>query len=280
LTSINRNLLMILPVRDLRWFLQSKKIPNQYCNEKTELADLVMAYMLHSSVAANRSRPTNLRGSQSTSTDRPVTTATTTASTVTTPSSPSSDTTQQSNSDESIGSGLSSDWEIVDGIPTIDLSRRSSVNDAPSLQPRPQSADADNHDSLRNTPIDVPRPARSATLNPAAHALITEEQEQLSRSFDASRSPHDSSLPNELSKSAECLSNFRFFNINDLKSERDIRDLGVRQLKLLLTRNYVNYQGACEKEELQEKVIRLWKQTTEEKGTIFKFIFVIVWSCN
>ncbi|RWS12260.1 E3 ubiquitin-protein ligase RNF34-like isoform X1 [Dinothrombium tinctorium] len=53
----------------------------------------------------------------------------------------------------------------------------------------------------------------------------------------------------------------KLLTINDLKSEAEICNLSVRHLKLLLARNFVNYKGCCEKEELAKKVVLLWRDT-------------------
>jgi hypothetical protein len=56
---------------------------------------------------------------------------------------------------------------------------------------------------------------------------------------------------------------FKAFSIDDIKSEEQLRELSARQLKLILTRNFVNYKGACEREELMDKVLRLWREKKE-----------------
>lgn len=48
-------------------------------------------------------------------------------------------------------------------------------------------------------------------------------------------------------------------SLSDLKSEADIEDLSVMQLKEILARNFVDYKGCCERWELQERVRRLYK---------------------
>lgn len=47
-------------------------------------------------------------------------------------------------------------------------------------------------------------------------------------------------------------------SLSDLSSVEDIEGLTVRQLKEILARNFVNYQGCCEKWELMERVTRLF----------------------
>ena len=40
----------------------------------------------------------------------------------------------------------------------------------------------------------------------------------------------------------------------------------MRQLKLILQRNCINYKGCVEKQELLERVVRLWRARQQEKG--------------
>lgn len=54
-------------------------------------------------------------------------------------------------------------------------------------------------------------------------------------------------------------SDSKTFSILDIDSEEQIHELSVRQIKLLLTRNFVDFKGCCEKEELLAKAIRLWR---------------------
>ncbi|XP_055857545.1 uncharacterized protein DDB_G0280205 isoform X2 [Episyrphus balteatus] len=51
----------------------------------------------------------------------------------------------------------------------------------------------------------------------------------------------------------------RFPNLNDFDSLEELENLTVKQLKQVLTLNRVDYKGCCEKQELFERVSRLWK---------------------
>lgn len=53
---------------------------------------------------------------------------------------------------------------------------------------------------------------------------------------------------------------FKVFNIDDISSIEELQALTARQLKLILTRNFVDYKGCCEREELMDKVERLWRE--------------------
>ena len=54
-------------------------------------------------------------------------------------------------------------------------------------------------------------------------------------------------------------------NLSDLKCEEEISLLPVRQLKIILQRNCIDYKGCVEKEELRLRVKRLWKAKEQEK---------------
>ncbi|CAD7015164.1 RING finger protein B [Ceratitis capitata] len=51
----------------------------------------------------------------------------------------------------------------------------------------------------------------------------------------------------------------RFINLDDFESVDDLEALSVKQLKEILMLNRVDYKGCCEKQELLERVQRLWK---------------------
>ncbi|KAK3595724.1 hypothetical protein CHS0354_025347 [Potamilus streckersoni] len=48
--------------------------------------------------------------------------------------------------------------------------------------------------------------------------------------------------------------------LDDIKSEKEIDDLSIKQLKKLLLSNFVDYKGCCERWELEQRVRRLWKE--------------------
>lgn len=60
-------------------------------------------------------------------------------------------------------------------------------------------------------------------------------------------------------------------SLSDLSRVEDIEGLSVRQLKEILARNFVNYQGCCEKWELMEKVTLLFNDQKDlhNLGTLF-----------
>ena len=63
-----------------------------------------------------------------------------------------------------------------------------------------------------------------------------------------------------------CDNECKSFKLEDLESEEEITRLSARQLKVILTRNFVDFKGCCERSELMDKCLRLWreKQATEK----------------
>ncbi|XP_054707159.1 E3 ubiquitin-protein ligase RNF34-like [Uloborus diversus] len=52
---------------------------------------------------------------------------------------------------------------------------------------------------------------------------------------------------------------YQIINLESVDSCEQIYSLSIMELKLLLTRNSISFRGCCEKSELQEKVVWLWK---------------------
>ncbi|CAN7938586.1 unnamed protein product [Ixodes hexagonus] len=53
--------------------------------------------------------------------------------------------------------------------------------------------------------------------------------------------------------------------LDQFESEDELSNLSVMQMKLLLTRSFVDYRGCCEKSELLEKVVWLWAQRRKQR---------------
>ena len=54
--------------------------------------------------------------------------------------------------------------------------------------------------------------------------------------------------------------------MDDIDCVEDIRHLSVRQLKVILVRNYVDIKGCVERSELEERLKMLWGSRKREKG--------------
>lgn len=60
----------------------------------------------------------------------------------------------------------------------------------------------------------------------------------------------------------------RWYSVEDIQAESDITSLSVLELKQILAANFIDYRGCCEKQELVNKVTRLYQsqQTEQSKG--------------
>lgn len=54
--------------------------------------------------------------------------------------------------------------------------------------------------------------------------------------------------------------------LEHFESVDELGQLTVMQMKLMLTRNFVDYRGCCEKAELLEKLSWLWQQKRKHQG--------------
>ena len=52
----------------------------------------------------------------------------------------------------------------------------------------------------------------------------------------------------------------------DLEGESQIEELTVKQLKVVLKKNCIDFKGCVEKQELTERVKRLWIAKKKERG--------------
>ncbi|KAL7045951.1 hypothetical protein ACKWTF_002414 [Chironomus riparius] len=64
----------------------------------------------------------------------------------------------------------------------------------------------------------------------------------------------------------------RFITLEDLQSSSDLDHLSVKQLKELLALNRVDFKGCCEKNELKERVQRLWENYSNAPCKLPKFL--------
>lgn len=64
--------------------------------------------------------------------------------------------------------------------------------------------------------------------------------------------------------------------LDDIKSESEIEELSIKELKRVLLNNFVDYKGCCERWELQERVKRLWNdnELNKKKGISLHGVFV------
>lgn len=138
----------------------------------------------------------------------------------------------------------------------------------------PQSGFPENHqqpNSFNHENINQPNQGQSSmnhghseNVFPNCEAANTNSSSNEQSQVSESNETHNNQATNYSNESNEN-EDFKPFSIEDLTSPEQIQDLSVMQLKLLLTRNFVNYKGCVEKEELIEKAKRLWANLQENK---------------
>ena len=75
-----------------------------------------------------------------------------------------------------------------------------------------------------------------------------------------------------LSSAPQCcymyVQDFDIMNMDllDLENESQIEELTVKQLKIVLKKNCIDFKGCVEKQELTERVRRLWTAKKKAKG--------------
>lgn len=57
----------------------------------------------------------------------------------------------------------------------------------------------------------------------------------------------------------------RYPKIDDFSSIEELQNLSPKDLKILLTLNRIDYRGCVEKQELVDRVTRLWEDNNEQK---------------
>ena len=141
-------------------------------------------------------------------------------------------------------------------------SRRNSGNAGGS---QPQSR----NQSTRTSPqtAEPPPVNRSSTPPPRSEAPTNTNMESSPSPSNINLSSSYPELKPMFAKSHLSNLNISTFNLNDIKDENEIKDLSVRQLKLILTRNFVDFKGCVEREELIQKAIFLWNDRQRD----FKF---------
>ncbi|XP_053333980.1 E3 ubiquitin-protein ligase rififylin isoform X2 [Clarias gariepinus] len=132
--------------------------------------------------------------------------------------------------------------------------------------PQPAASDASQSDTPPSQAAEEPEP------------LTEEEEEDEDEEEDGGEEEDEDDDEDESTDSEETLVHSRRASLSDLSSVDDIEGLTVRQLKEILARNFVNYQGCCEKWELMERVTRLFNDqkdlhnlvsnTKNESGTV------------
>ncbi|XP_054166385.1 E3 ubiquitin-protein ligase RNF34-like [Oppia nitens] len=190
---MDRNALNGLRVRDLKWFLASRRVQPQMCNEKRELVDLIL----------QRFSP------------------------------------QSANTSETNDYLRRFDNHRSGGDSRDDTTTNNNINQSHN-QPQTRQPDMVLPDGHQSTD------SGDSYSNPLPTSSESNSDTNNEPNVSNGKSESIADNPNS------------YFNIDDIKSMDQLKDLSVKQLKLILTRNFIDYKGCVEKEELFNKVERLW----------------------
>ncbi|XP_058054845.1 uncharacterized protein LOC131206340 isoform X2 [Anopheles bellator] len=97
-----------------------------------------------------------------------------------------------------------------------------------------------------------------------AQALPSEQAEDEGAGFDVQHSNHEQTVDDSVCTNLYSSGNLQLINmkqikLSDIKESADLDVLSVKQLKGILMVNRVDFKGCCEKAELRERVLRLWR---------------------
>lgn len=66
-------------------------------------------------------------------------------------------------------------------------------------------------------------------------------------------------------------------SLSQIQNIEEVGELSVKELKMILTANFVDFKGCCEKKELLDRVAALWKSKQQTDG---KSKFVMFFSSS
>lgn len=240
----DRNAVMGLKIRHLRWFLSVNAVPMNGCKEKSELVDLVINHLRFKEAASQYPQNFERRtvAPEYLTCDSPVGSS---------ESSP-----MRSLNSHSHHPGPSS------VVPDTNVGALSAEGIYPD----------DVEDSFEIIPSSINFSARECESpsqddevqiiaeSPAIPNVVDVEVHHVEEDPVSQHESVDTQAQQQVART-----NIAAVSVQDLENMEDIDSLSVMQLKLILTRNFINYKGCCEKHELQEKVRNLWTQKQKSK---------------
>lgn len=266
---LDRKMLMMLKVRDLRWFLEKKHhVVTSGCKEKTELVDLVLHTLGYRQYPdENRPFPTHPMSYRDSSRPDPSVDDNGTSAPHAGPDTHAGAGERETQTPTSSSSSTSSgDNHPGASQPSSDSSSFVMINDdGEEVEERRGAAGG----SSSSTPCVTVNPNRQAPSGPqnvlnTNYRMLNTPSGNLRNEDGSSRgsSPSPKGSP---ARDGFCTHPDVVFSIDDIQSEEQIQSLSIRQLKLILTRNFVDYKGCVEREELVARVTRLWREKKEFK---------------
>lgn len=271
----DRYYLNTLRVKDLRWYIDRKGMSLNGCKEKSELIDLILThhgYRPSNSSVAN-SVPSSYR---ETSRSRRAAEDVLLRGQSLDDNRESGQT--QNRSDSSSPSSDASSWVLVEdegqiggsgvigavggAAPTHSYPPPDLVRDSRSDTQQTGESDPD-----QSAPVTSTSDQSASDTNYLQHPTVSSSSGRDSPSFYSGSPSRASALACDPTTA---------FNIDDVQSEDQLHSLTVRQFKLILTRNFVDYKGCCERDELLEKVIRLWreKKAFKEQSKLISLLII------
>ncbi|KAH8331571.1 hypothetical protein KR074_006514 [Drosophila pseudoananassae] len=138
------------------------------------------------------------------------------------------------------------------------------------LEQRTKSLDASEADSHAVSPlsvdgISVAAGGRSPDMPITPTIEFSPTQDDDIR-WDDDEGIHVYAAPSDFEPNA-CIDS-RFVNLEDFEDLKDLEALTVKQLKEVLMLHRVDYKGCCEKQELLDRVCRLWKTMRSTPGRL------------
>jgi len=258
---LDKRSLSNLRVKDLRWYLERRHVNVAHCKEKSELVDMILRCNgLNPASYTEPSTPTSSYRMQrrvSAEADPFVERRT---------SAPSRG--QQTDNNSSSSNTSTESWEVIgedrDNSSRRGSERRNRVSRSPTASDRVRVEDFFGDEETGGE-------SRGAT----GYSRPSGEEDTGTAASNPNNStdeiPPERQRDTQIRESKETSvtsGNFKAFNIEDIELEDQIRELTARQLKLILTRNFVDYKGCCERDELMDKVLRLWREKKDIKEKI------------
>lgn len=286
--QLDHSELMKLRVKDLKQYLLDRRIPSQFCTEKTDLVELIIRASANPSLSSRRvgvDRSPRMPSPAGDFTTGPgaapapqdeVDTQTVTEisrSANNNPPSPRDNVNarEQTNADDQIGESASGENSINDHVPTLD-----GAGERPGAE---TGNTADNAESeINNTTSDGSNPDLTTAAEPVN--ADASAQEQVTTESDAGAGENEGTEPMEWEGTVtqDELTNEQtdaplppstktktYYCLDEVESLEAIDRLSIRQLKEILAHNFVIYKGCVEKWELQERVRRLFNEATAAK---------------
>lgn len=261
-----RNQIRQMRSKDLRQYLMAKKVSIKGCVEKEDLVHLLMLFANGTDPCLTDCRQTFVQSTNSRLLN-------TTEEPLNLPSDRSGSTSNVNTENdlthrdvqthaEAVGSA---NIEIAEEITESDSSPVISVplstddnNELPDEGPTRSSSNINIEEVFEsdNSPIDVPEP------------VITEQDETPEASDEILEAPDEKQSDMITEIPTVCLSDK--VELSDIKESSELEFLSVKQLKSLLTINRVDYKGCLERQELLNKVTRLWHEYKQSRKDVEK----------